>query len=370
MLALATGLAMASPMAAASDAKARALASPFGRLEVAIRETGNASCRPAPTPFAGRMDFPSKYEGSDSARDTLNPDAEARYKLATRSIQAFEAGLSELSNRHVQGDAAAASCALAWLDRWAQAGALSGEANMTGRAVRKWALSAAAFSFLKLRDAPGLDSTRLARSRDWLRRIAEVVVAESDATPYTKINNHYYWAAAAVAATAVATDDRALLDWSMEAYRRSVRAITPEGVLPREMARRSRALAYHLYALQPLVMLAEIGRVNGIDLYAENDAALLRLVALVARGLEDDSFFEQEAGTRQVMPGKPDGQDLLWVPILARACPGDARLQALLARHAPFSGRRLGGNLTDVYAHHRKEHSHAIQTQACRHLWR
>lgn len=359
---------------APGDARAAALrgrlASPFGPLAVRVSDGAASRCRPPPEPFAGPLTFPSKYEGSDRARDTLNRDADERYKLATRSIQAFEAGVSELSNRYVKGDAGAAACALDWLDHWARADALDGEANMTGRAVRKWALAAAAFSYLKIREAPGLDAGRLLRSADWMRRLARVVVRENDDLRYEKINNHYYWAAAAIAATAVATDDQPLLEWSLAAYRRSVRAIDDDGALPREMARRSRALAYHLYALQPLVMLAEIGRANGVDLYAENDGALLRLVGLVVRGIDDPGYFEEHTAARQFMDGNPDGGDLLWVPILAAACPGDARLQALQTRFAPFSGRRLGGNLTDVYEHHSKEHTHAIQTQACRYLWR
>lgn len=362
----------ANPMApAATGQREGGLGSPFGRIALRVATSqSKGKCPPVPAPYTSGLDFPSKYEGSDQARDTLNRDAENRYKNATRTLQEFESGLSELSDRHVQGQGESAACALNWLDRWASANALTGTANMTGRAVRKWTLSAAAFSFLKIHDAPGLEPAAVARVNNWLKNVARIVVQEHQHIPAEKINNHYYWAAVAVGAAGIATEDRALLDWALDSYRRSVRAIDADGLLPRELARRSRALSYHLYALQPLVMLAEMGRVNGVDLYIENDCALCRLVDRVTEGVAEPSYFEQRTGAQQVMEDGPDGRAMIWVPIMARACPDDARLQALSNRFRPFSGRRLGGNLTEVYAHTSKELPYAIKTQACSHLWR
>lgn len=346
------------------------LSSPFGGLTIKVGSKRPGPCPTAPTPFTDALDFPSKYEGSGKSRDTLNPLAEARYKAATHDIQSFEGGLSELSDRYVAGQAEAARCALDWMDTWASAESLLGDANMTGRAVRKWALAAVAFNFLKIQDAPGLDAAHLDHVRGWIARLAHIVIDEHEATPADKINNHYYWAAAAVGAAAIATQQRELLDWAVEGYRTSVKDIDREGVLPREMARRSRALSYHAYALQPLVMLAEIGRVNGVDLYAEGDCALCRLVTRVADGMRDPTFFEERTGVPQVMEDKPDGRSMVWVPILQQACPGDPRLRAMARQYQPFSGRRLGGNLTDVYGHISKELPNAVKSKACGHLWR
>lgn len=357
--------------AAAATAGATRLASPFGLLAIkAATGAGFSRCPDPPTPYTDELEFPSKYEGSGQSRDTLNPEAEARYKLATRSIQAFESGLSDLSDRYVGGQASAAPCALSWLDAWARASALTGAANMTGRAVRKWSLSAAAFNYLKVRDASGLDPEQLRHVQDWMKRVAGIVIQEHLNLPPQKINNHYYWAAAAVGAAGIATNDRTLLDWAFDSYRRSVRDIDQDGVLPREMARRTRALSYHLFALQPLVMLAEMGRVNGVDLYAVGDCAICRLIRRVADGVQDPAFFEARTGARQDMEDGPDGRAMIWVAILGRACPSDPRLQALKAHFGPFSGRRLGGNLTDVYDHTSKELPNAIKTEACSHLWR
>lgn len=346
------------------------LASPFGIVVAGAARARAEACPSAPPPHVDALEFPSKYEGSGKSRDTLNPEADARYKRATQAIQAFEAGLARLGDEYVQGDTGAAACAWRWLSAWARADALTGPANMTGKAVRKWTLAAMAFSRLKLAAAapPAPPEQRLVD--DWMRRLARQVIDEHDDLPAARLNNHYYWAAAAVGATGIALDDRDLFDWAVEAYRRSVRDIDADGVLPRELARRTRALSYHAYALQPLVMLAEMGRVNGIDLYAEDDCALCRLVRRVADGLSDPGYFEQRTGARQEAEAGKEGSALIWVALLAQACPGDRRLQQLDSRYRPFIGRRLGGNLTDVFQHTRKERTHAISTQACDHLWR
>lgn len=381
MLSLATSVSMGEAMAGSAAGPVPVmtrpgpdparLASPFGVLAAReARATSGRGCPSPPEPHASALEFVSKYEGSDQARDQLNRDAEGRYKQATKAIQAFEAGLAELSDRYVQGQPEAAGCALGWMLRWAQKDALTGQANMTGKAVRKWALAATAFSLLKIRDAPGLSSRDLAMVNQWLERVASLVIGEHQHLPARKLNNHYYWAATAVGATGIAIDDRGLFNWAMSAYRRSVQDIDEEGVLPRELARRSRALSYHLYALQPLVMLAEMGRVNGIDLYAERDCALCRLVDRVSSGLKEPTYFERLTGARQQMNDANEGHGMVWLPLLAQACPNDMRLRALVERYQPFRGRRLGGNLTEVFMHTRKERPYAVNTQACNHLWR
>jgi poly(beta-D-mannuronate) lyase len=51
--------------------------------------------------------------------------------------------------------------------------------------------------------------------------------------------------------------------------------IQASGVLMREMARAGMALHYHLYALAPLIMIAELGEANGMDLYARTTARFI-----------------------------------------------------------------------------------------------
>ncbi|MFK5047780.1 alginate lyase family protein, partial [Klebsiella pneumoniae] len=66
-------------------------------------------------------------------------------------------------------------------------------------------------------------------------------------------NNHAYWAGLAVTAAGVAANDRDLFDWGIGKYHLGAGQVTAQGTLPLEMARRGKALHYHLFALTPLV---------------------------------------------------------------------------------------------------------------------
>ena len=81
-----------------------------------------------------------------------------------------------------------------------------------------------------------------------------------------------------------------------------VAQIEPDGSLPLEMRRGQRALHYHLYAVAPLVYLAEFGEDNGLNLYAEHNYALKKLAVLSTQGLEDNSFFTRMQGSRRIRP--------------------------------------------------------------------
>jgi poly(beta-D-mannuronate) lyase len=120
-----------------------------------------------------------------------------------------------------------------------------------------------------------------------------------------------------------------------------VAQITPEGTLPLEMARRSLALHYHLFAAAPLVTIAELAAANGVDLYAVDHHALARLVYRAASGLQDPSFFARQAGVAQ-QPAPPDAYAIAWAIPFARRFP-DAQLNALIARLPSRSILFLGG---------------------------
>lgn len=327
------------------------LVSPWTGLVIVPRVgAGNIKCPTTPTPYTGDMDFPSKYEGSGSSRSTINPVALMNYKLATADIEDFEKGLAAMADRHVKGEPGAAACAMGWIQDWAKAGALAGDASAQGEAVRKWALGTVSFSYLRLQAGYTPDRRRDAVVREWLAARAAQVIAEQAQIPAERINNHRYWAAAAVGATAIVLDRRDLFDWSMESYRIAARAVDARGHLRTELGRGSRALFYHNYALTPLAMISDLGQVNGIDLLAENDCALCRLSGAVIAGVRDKGAdFFALTGERQQFDGVADGQALAWLAPLAAQCSGEAGVVAMARKYAPLATRRLGGNLGDTY---------------------
>jgi poly(beta-D-mannuronate) lyase len=128
----------------------------------------------------------------------------------------------------------------------------------------------------------------------------------------------------------------------MDAYRDGVRQITPEGTLPLEMNRAARALHYHLYALAPLVMIAEFGEANGLDLYSERGFAIKRLVARCIAGLQDHSYFAQHTGQQQDMPDTITGFEIGWAVPYARRFP-DPQISSLLAQAKSTGYTTWGG---------------------------
>lgn len=282
-------------------------------------------CVPLPAPWIGALRFASKYEGSDGARATLNPRAEAAFRAATRPIADFERGISTMVWRYRQsGDPATLACILQGYRAWADAGALtSTQTNYSGRAMRKWALATLATGWLEI-NAPAGN----ARVERWLEALAERVVKEWDGLPQNKINNHSYWAAWAVMATGVALDRRDLFDWSVKIFRTAAGQIGADGRLPNEQKRGERALAYHNYALQPLVMMASFARANGVDLLAENNGALARLAEYVLSQPKTDPA---------------------WLEPWCAMTRCDATTLALRDDARPLTSRRAGGNLTVLY---------------------
>jgi poly(beta-D-mannuronate) lyase len=110
------------------------------------------------------------------------------------------------------------------------------------------------------------------------------------------------------------------------------------------MARGQRALHYHLFALAPLVTMAELGTVNGEDLYSYNHSRLRLLISRSIGGLADNHYFSTKAGALQDTPekGKIKSADVIWLTPYLRRFP-DAGLNALLSRTPKEAYDYLGG---------------------------
>jgi len=88
-------------------------------------------------------------------------------------------------------------------------------------------------------------------------------------------------------------------------------------------------LHYHLFAAAPLVMLAEMGEANDLDLYAEKDEALHRLVQRALSGIMKPEYFDRAAGVRQERIEPVQSADIGWAASYERRFPSRAISDAL-----------------------------------------
>ena len=165
---------------------------PHGYLHVAQTGGTAIACPPMPQPYAGPLQFGSKYAGSGPARDTVNATAEAAYLSATAGINAFEADAADLTDAYLRsGDAADLSCLADLFNRWSSAHALEGPAvDYSGKSIRKWALASAAGSYLRLAvsSSQPLQGFPVADGNvhAWLSRLADQVDRKS-----TRLNSSH-----------------------------------------------------------------------------------------------------------------------------------------------------------------------------------
>ena len=227
----------------------------------------------------------------------------------------------------------------------------AGSGQSAGPYERKWTLGGLALSYVKIQHAPDLDRKARDQVERWFRHLAAAVQAEYQHPKRAdNRNNHAYWAGMSVAAVGIAMNDRGLFEWGLAQYRLGVEQIQDDGTLPLELDRQSRALHYHLYALVPLVMLAEMGERNGIPLDQEQHGRLYRLVNRVVQGVSNPEAFAHLANAVQIDPMPPrGGSDVAWVEIWLARFP-DPELTQWIVNRRPVIDPRMGGNLTQLYA--------------------
>lgn len=308
-------------------------------------------------PFTETLDFPSRYEGSDSARDDLNEKAQAEYRRRIADITRLERTLSKQVDHYIAtGHPPALACIKTLLGEWAGADALMGESvTHTGMSMRKWALGTIASSYLRLKASASrplaCDPAFTRRVEDWIGRLAERVVEEWRDRPLRKMNNHEYWAAWSVMASAVVLDRRDLFDWAMSQYRIAMGQIDAEGYLPNELARDTRALYYHNYALNPLAMMAAFAKANGIDLSSEDGEPVQRLARRVLAGVDRPVIFEDKTGKTQNLGDFTSDSKFAWLEPYCWTFGCDPRWQARLSDLRPLKTYRLGGDVTMIFGH-------------------
>jgi poly(beta-D-mannuronate) lyase len=320
----------------ATVAKAETLRSPWDNRKV--EQTNVPYDCPAPPPFAKTLDIGTYY--IDSHASIIDPQKQAAFQKASEPSSHLSQFAALAADAYLsKGSRAAAVCVYSLLAAAAKADAWDGKMpSFSGVYIQNWLLSAVAVSYLKVRPSGLGTPAQDVAIQKWFAllasRVREYFDAEVVRLGADHENNHIYWAGLAVAAAGIADNDPGDFKWGITAYRMGLDAIQPDGSLPAEMNRAQMALHYHLYALAALIILAELGEANGLDLYAEDKGAIHRLVNFCLAGLEDPTLLQKRTGVAQVVTLPYAGSDIGWAVPYVRRFP-NPQLSSLIAK-APW----------------------------------
>ncbi len=288
---------------------------------------------------------------TDASHSISDPALKKRNEAVLKPLRGYVKRVVELADGWAESQPAKPAYAVLMVDAlatWARADALLGAVNQQGEYEREWTLSSLALAYLRVRAAPGLDRAKCRSIETWLGRVARAIRPFYDQPGrLSSVNNHACWAGLAVAAGGIAARDRELFDWGVLQGRIGFAQIRPDGFLPLELRRKTLALHYHVFALAPLVMLAELAEANGVPL-DRGEGGLRKLTDRVIDGLRDPGVFAAAAGAPQQISLPPRGTDLAWAEI-DYAHSRDPRLRAWLAAARPLHDDRLGGDLTATF---------------------
>ncbi|KAG9598267.1 hypothetical protein KCV01_g8733, partial [Aureobasidium melanogenum] len=337
---LAACVAIASSSAAFARSHDTVLRSPWD-TPVTPHSSGKSDACPTPPDLPRQLTLTDYY--SDPAHSIVDPVRKKAYDEQMKPLMVAVHAVEHMADdyRHT-GDPASAACVATWLGHFAHDKAFEGVTTNQDTYVQGWMLGAYAITWLKVRTAMS-SSGETEHVTSWFGTLADANRRYYDSRPTStdSKNNHRYWAGMAVMAAGIATNDTERYRWGVDSYQVGVDQIASDGTLPLELARKSMALHYHLFAAEPLVITAELAEANGGDLYRANGDALSRLVKRSSEGVLNPAFFEKAAGIAQ-KEADGDPNLLAWVLTYDRRFP-DRTLERILSSLSSTSAIYLGG---------------------------
>lgn len=312
-------------------ASAQNLRSPWDGLHIAPTDTSYAC--PAPPAFSAALNAEGYY--TDKQYSIIDPKKLAAFNEAMAGPTHLGQYTTLAADKYLgTGSRAAAACVESLLSAAAAADAWDQQSSVNGVYLQDWLLSGGGVAYLKVRNSGAGTAQQDAAIQQWFRRLAarerEYFGNHRDRPGTDAWNNHMYWAGLALAVEGVACNEPDSLRWGLAAYRMGIDAIQPDGSLIAEMGRGQMALHYQIYALDALIMIAELGEANGIPMYAQRQGALHRLVRFDIAALQDPGIIAERTGVTQNIAKTYSGLEIGWAVPYVRRFP-NAELSALIA---------------------------------------
>ena len=284
------------------------------------------------------------------------------WREAIRPLFAFEDAVSDLAGAYVaSGDRYFADCLVDLLHAWAAADALT-KFHYTSSERQAWfnledMLFAAGLAYAVVRDRIDDREADKARIDAWLAKAARIHLSIGGG-PSSCCNNHFYRRALYATVIGILNADNDLFRVGVTALHSALHEMGPNGELPRELGRGSRAIHYQNYALLYLVPIAELIERQGYAAYGlDLDGRTLHdAVALAMDLLEDPAKLGDLAPIAQDLRFIDDQQYFAWMEIyLGRF--DDLRIERWLAERRPIDNRSAGGYVTLFFWKPTQEHA-------------
>jgi poly(beta-D-mannuronate) lyase len=305
-----------------------------GLLSFALR----ASDCPEPPP--GIRDILASSFYTDPTHSVEDEERVATFRAQYRPFEDYQKAIAKFTDAYLE-KGKDLDCAVAWLERWAADGAMLGAMQYDGstaqpQAVREWTLASIAISWDKIQARVPEEQRILIN--EWMRNLAyagiKYKVQHLKNTEDNMHQNHMYWAGVSYLAVAIATGDKKLFKEAKGIYEGAIDYLKDDGSLPSEMKRGYKALRYHSFAEEPLLLMAEIARKSGENWFAYKNYKIDKLSRLVAAGLKDPAVFERMSGgyapQRELRPN-----DLTWITIARARVPDGERFEGVNVSSKP-----------------------------------
>jgi poly(beta-D-mannuronate) lyase len=155
-----------------------------------------------------------------------------------------------------------------------------------------------------VRDDPGWNESERKEVERWLNRLVRLRgVKRPDETrgPISQMNNHRYLSDSVDMAWGALRGNDALFRQGIESFLLALAQMRPDGSLPLETERGSKALWYQRQAVSSLVTIAEMAAVQGYDLYAiaVEGKSLHRTIDFLARAIAEPELVMPYARANQ-----------------------------------------------------------------------
>lgn len=337
-----------------SATAATELKSPFADVSPRLVDGAALTCPDAPPKPVVSLSVTSIYADSDPSRSEIDADNFDEYTEGMAGVRDYLARVTRYASDYAASlgrKVRSGVCAVTWINAWAEGDALSELDTRQSSLSATRIVGGMAMAYLVVRPVAKAMESDESVLLSWFGRRAHEFIAtyEKKGNLPSNRSNHRYWGGFAVAAAGVVTGDRDLLAWGVESFKIGACQITDEGALPLELNREKRARDYHLHAIAPMVMIAELAAANGIDAYSLCGGAFHRLVRFALTQVEDPEEIVALTGVKQVAipsrDGHPRGDRFAWVdPYFRRFGGSEADYGFSLER--PLFSSNLGGRIT------------------------